>query len=106
MSVPKSKSLNAQYGGLPLSDGSPGIFSGKILRWFGAAFIAFLSVLTEAAHYTNDNVASGWVINENDCLYYMQGVVNGCQDGNKGRSQGGYVKDNTYGSVWVDPNAA
>ncbi|KEQ68135.1 hypothetical protein M436DRAFT_86662 [Aureobasidium namibiae CBS 147.97] len=85
--VPWGKSTNAQISGLTLHSGGPGIL---------------------AAHYTNDDVRSGWTINEGECNDWMMQIASlsprGRSDGT--HTQGGHGKIGGYGSIWIDPNAA
>ena len=62
-------------------------------------------VLTSAltGHYTNDDIADGWEINEKECITWMKAVYQTCA-GDNDDSQGGYIHVEGYGSVWIDPN--
>jgi hypothetical protein len=59
------------------------------------------------AHYTNNKIRSGWVIDEAECTSWMMQVARGTADVRhfKGYSQGGYGMVGDLGSIWVDPNA-
>jgi hypothetical protein len=59
------------------------------------------------AHYTNNKIRSGWVINEGECNTWMMQVARLVTRGRNDLSfsQGGYGMVGDLGSIWIDPNA-
>jgi hypothetical protein len=103
--VPLGKSLNAQVGGLILRSGGPGVLAGVYSR--SLARQPEILMLCDTAHYTNNKIRSGWVIDEVECNNWMMQVARATADVRhfKGYSQGGYGMVGDLGSIWVDPNA-